>query len=97
MLKFNYTKTYKSIVIRVFTWLFRKPELKRLRANFDMFEDILEHAINQHKEGHKDKFMSKRWTIIFKALGNINRIKIIQMLFKGQSLYPRLVSFVVLP
>jgi predicted transcriptional regulator len=30
--------------------------------------------------------MSKRWTIIFKALGNINRIKIIQMLFKGQSL-----------
>jgi hypothetical protein len=57
MLKFNYTKTYKSIVIRVFTWLFRKPELKRLRANFDMFEDILEHAINQHKEGHKDKFI----------------------------------------
>ena len=30
--------------------------------------------------------MSKRWTIIFKALGNINRIKIIQTLFKGQSL-----------
>jgi DNA-binding transcriptional ArsR family regulator len=30
--------------------------------------------------------MSKRWTIIFKALGNINRIKIIQMLHKGQSL-----------
>lgn len=30
--------------------------------------------------------MSKRWTIVFKALGNINRIRIIQMLFKGQSL-----------
>lgn len=30
--------------------------------------------------------MSKRWTIVFKALGNINRIKIIQMLVKGQSL-----------
>ncbi len=30
--------------------------------------------------------MSKRWTIIFKALGNINRIKIIQMLGSGQNL-----------
>ncbi len=30
--------------------------------------------------------MSKRWTIVFKALGNINRIKIIQMLVKVQSL-----------
>jgi predicted transcriptional regulator len=30
--------------------------------------------------------MSKRWTIIFKALGNVNRIKIIQMLSKGQVL-----------
>ena len=29
--------------------------------------------------------MSKRWTIVFKALGNVNRIKIIQMLC-GQSL-----------
>ncbi len=30
--------------------------------------------------------MSKRWTIVFKALGNINRIRIIQMLSNGQSL-----------
>ena len=30
--------------------------------------------------------MSKRWTIVFKALGNINRIKIIQMLAKGRVL-----------
>lgn len=30
--------------------------------------------------------MSKRWVNIFKALGNINRIKIIQMLSAGQSL-----------
>ncbi len=30
--------------------------------------------------------MSKRWTIVFKALGNINRIKIIQLLSKGQVL-----------
>jgi ArsR family transcriptional regulator len=30
--------------------------------------------------------MSKRWVNIFKALGNINRIKIIQMLAGGQSL-----------
>jgi DNA-binding transcriptional ArsR family regulator len=30
--------------------------------------------------------MSKRWTIVFKALGNVNRIKIIQMLSAGQSL-----------
>lgn len=57
MLKFNYTKTYKSIIIRLFTWLFRKPELKRLRENFNLFEGILDHAINQHKEGQKDKFI----------------------------------------
>jgi len=30
--------------------------------------------------------MSKRWVNIFKALGNINRIKIIQMLAGGKSL-----------
>lgn len=30
--------------------------------------------------------MSKRWVNIFKALGNINRIKIIEMLSGGQSL-----------
>lgn len=30
--------------------------------------------------------MSKRWTIVFKALGNINRINIIKMLSPGQSL-----------
>ncbi len=30
--------------------------------------------------------MSKRWTIIFKALGNINRIKIIKMLWRGDNL-----------
>ena len=30
--------------------------------------------------------MSKRWTIVFKALGNLNRIKIIQMLSKGAKL-----------
>lgn len=30
--------------------------------------------------------MSKRWTIIFKALGNFNRIGIIKMLSKGQRL-----------
>lgn len=30
--------------------------------------------------------MSKRWTIVFKALSNINRIKIIQMLSSGQAL-----------
>ncbi len=30
--------------------------------------------------------MSKRWTIIFKALGNFNRLGIIQMLYKGQKL-----------
>jgi len=30
--------------------------------------------------------MSKRWVNIFKALGNINRIKIIEMLAGGQSL-----------
>jgi DNA-binding transcriptional ArsR family regulator len=30
--------------------------------------------------------MSKRWVNIFKALGNINRLKIIQMLANGQSL-----------
>lgn len=30
--------------------------------------------------------MSKRWVNIFKALGNINRIKIIEMLSAGQSL-----------
>ena len=30
--------------------------------------------------------MSKRWVNIFKALGNINRIKIIQMLANGESL-----------
>lgn len=38
-------------------WLFRKPELKRLKVNFTLFEDILEHAINQHKKGQKDKFI----------------------------------------
>ncbi len=30
--------------------------------------------------------MSKRWTIIFKALGNINRLRIIQLLAKGKTL-----------
>ena len=30
--------------------------------------------------------MSKRWTIVFKALGNINRIKIIQILSKTKDL-----------
>ena len=30
--------------------------------------------------------MSKRWVNIFKALGNINRIKIIQMLSGGKSM-----------
>jgi predicted transcriptional regulator len=30
--------------------------------------------------------MSKRWTIVFKALGNINRIKIIQLLSKSKPL-----------
>ncbi len=30
--------------------------------------------------------MSKRWVNIFKALGNINRIKIIDMLARGRSL-----------
>ncbi len=30
--------------------------------------------------------MSKRWVNIFKALGNINRIKIIQMLAGGKSI-----------
>jgi ArsR family transcriptional regulator, lead/cadmium/zinc/bismuth-responsive transcriptional repressor len=30
--------------------------------------------------------MSKHWVNIFKALGNINRIKIIQMLSKGASI-----------
>ena len=30
--------------------------------------------------------MSKRWVNIFKALGNINRIKIIEMLSSGQNL-----------
>ncbi len=30
--------------------------------------------------------MSKRWTIIFKAMGNVNRIKIIQMLKYGKKL-----------
>lgn len=32
------------------------------------------------------QYMSKRWVNIFKALGNINRIKIIEMLSRGQSL-----------
>lgn len=57
MLKLNYSKTYKSVVICFITWLFRKPELKRLRANFNLFENILEHAINQHKEDQKDEFI----------------------------------------
>ena len=30
--------------------------------------------------------MNKRWVNIFKALGNINRLKIIQMLANGRSL-----------
>ncbi len=30
--------------------------------------------------------MSKRWVNIFKALGNINRLKIIQMLSEGKSM-----------
>ncbi len=30
--------------------------------------------------------MSKRWTIIFKALGNINRVKIIQLLSRNKNL-----------
>lgn len=30
--------------------------------------------------------MSKRWVNIFKALGNINRIKIIEMLFDSKSM-----------
>ena len=30
--------------------------------------------------------MSKRWVILFKALGNINRLKIIKLLASGQSL-----------
>ena len=30
--------------------------------------------------------MSKRWVNIFKALGNINRIKIIEMLSRGRSM-----------
>lgn len=30
--------------------------------------------------------MEKRWTIIFKALGNVNRIKIIRMLKSGNEM-----------
>jgi len=30
--------------------------------------------------------MSKRWVLIFKALGNINRLKIIKLLADGKSL-----------
>jgi len=36
--------------------------------------------------GDANRNMSKRWVNIFKALGNINRIKIIEMLSGGQSL-----------
>lgn len=57
MLKFEYARTYRSILIRLFTWLFRKSDLKRLKLNYRLFEDILEHAINQHKQGQKDKFI----------------------------------------
>lgn len=57
MLKFGYTKTYKSVVIRFFSWLFRKSDLKRLKLNYKLFENILEHAISQHKQGERDKFL----------------------------------------
>ena len=33
-----------------------------------------------------NKNMAKRWVNIFKALGNINRIKIIKMLIHGKSM-----------
>jgi hypothetical protein len=80
MLKFNYTKTYKSIVIRFFTWIFRKPELKRLRINFNLFKKILEHAINQHKGGSKDKFIEAYLLMGNKLLSDIVSTKTLSFL-----------------
>lgn len=80
MLKFQYTRTYKSIVVRFFTWLFRKPELKRLRLNYGLFEDILEHAINQHKQGRKDKFIEAYLLVGNKLLVDTLSTKILSSL-----------------
>ncbi len=57
MLKFKYTRTYKSVLIRFFTWLSRKADIKRLNLNYVLFENILEHAISQYKQDSKDNFI----------------------------------------
>ncbi len=80
MLKFGYTKTYRSVIIRFFTWLFRKSDLKRLKLNYKLFENILEHAINQHKQGQKDKFIEAYLLMGNKLLVDIQSTKILSFL-----------------
>ncbi len=75
MLKFQYTKTLKSIVIRLITSLFRKSDLMRLKLNYVLFIDILEHGINQHKKGRKDKFIEAYLLLGNKLLVDVQSAK----------------------
>lgn len=80
MLKFHYTKTFESIVIRLVTSLYRKSEVKRLKANYVLLVEILEHAIEQHKQGQNDKFIEAYLLLGNKLLIDIQSAKILTFL-----------------
>lgn len=77
MLKFHYTKTLKKFVIYLLTSLFRRSEIVRLKKNYLLFVEILEHCINKHKKNQEDKFIEAYLLLGNKLLVDVQSAKLL--------------------